>query len=202
WVTLFGHAFAVSGETPSTFAAELIHPLADLVVLGVTLPLVQAAGRRGVAPYLALLAMTIADSLAVGARVTGTHPRAGGLIAQLAVLALLALTPWVSSIWSAGTRWIGGAREVTTAAAATAAAVAGLLVLGQALVNGRLPEPVEFFVLGVVAIMLALRVVSLVQRVDSWSRVWQGSGRPVCPLAARATGRGPLFGLGGGLPHP
>src|SRR5215469_14931228 len=133
WVTLFGHAFAVSGETPSNFAAELIHPLADLVVLGATLPLVQAAGRRGVAPYLALLAMTVADSLAVGARVAATHPGAGALLAQLAVLAL---TPWVSNIWSVGTRWIGGAREVTTAAAATAAAVAGLLVLSQALVNG------------------------------------------------------------------
>src|ERR1700746_1097557 len=36
WVTLFGHAFAVSGQTPSVFAAELIHPLADLVVLGAT----------------------------------------------------------------------------------------------------------------------------------------------------------------------
>src|SRR5215472_10070863 len=187
WVTLFGHAFAVSGEAPSTFAAELIHPLADLVVLGATLPLVQAAGRRGVAPYLALLAMTIADSLAVGARVTGTHPGAGALIAQLAVLALLALTPWVSNVWSAGTRWIGGAREVTTAAAATAAVVSGLLVLSQALVNGRLPEPVEFFVLGAMAIMLAIRVVSLVQRVDSWSRVWQESGRQFRQHAERTS---------------
>src|SRR5215468_6682069 len=187
WVTLFGHAFAVSGEAPSTFAAELIHPLADLVVLGATLPLVQAAGRRGVAPYLALLAMTVADSLAVGARVAATHPGVGALLAQLAVLALLALTPWVSNIWSVGTRWIGGAREVTTAAAATAAAVAGLLVLSQALVNGRLPEPVEFFVLGVMAIMLAIRVVSLVQRVDSWSRVWQESGRQFRQLAERTS---------------
>src|SRR5215472_15367573 len=187
WVTLFGHAFAVSGETPSNFAAELIHPLADLVVLGATLPLVQAAGRRGVAPYLALLAMTVADSLAVGARVAATHPGVGALLAQLAVLALLALTPWVSNIWSVGTRWIGGAREVTTAAAATAAAVAGLLVLSQALVNGRLPEPVEFFVLGVMAIMLAIRMVSLVQRVDSWSRVWQESGRQFRQLAERTS---------------
>ena len=187
WVTLFGHAFAVSGETPASFAAELIHPLADLVVLGATLPLVQAAGRRGVAPYLALLAMTIADSLAVGARVTATYPGAGALIAQLAVLALLALTPWVSNIWSAGTRWIGGAREVTTTAAATAAAVAGLLVLSHALANGHLPEPVEFFVLGVIAIMLAIRVVSLVRRVDSWSRVWQESGRQFRQLAERTS---------------
>src|SRR5215469_10119302 len=36
WVTLFGHAFAGSGEDASAFAADLIHPLADLMVLGAT----------------------------------------------------------------------------------------------------------------------------------------------------------------------
>ena len=187
WVTLFGHIFAGSGEDASAFAAELIHPLADLMVLGATLPLVQAAGRRGVTPYLALLAMTVSDALAVGARVTGAHPGAGALIAQLAALALLALTPWTSNIWSAGTRWIGGAREVTTAAAAATAAVAGLLVLAQAVVKGRLPEPVVFYVLGAMATTLAIRVVSLVRRVDSWSRVWQESGRQFRQLAERTS---------------
>jgi len=187
WVTLFGHIFAGSGEDASAFAAELIHPLADLMVLGATLPLVQAAGRRGVTPYLALLAMTVSDALAVGARVAGAHPGAGALIAQLAALALLALTPWTSNIWSAGTRWIGGAREVTTAAAAATAAVAGLLVLAQAVVKGRLPEPVVFYVLGAMATTLAIRVVSLVRRVDSWSRVWQESGRQFRQLAERTS---------------
>src|SRR5579859_7530118 len=142
WVTLFGHVFATSGADASTFAAELIHPLADLIVLGACLPLAQAAGRWGVAPYLALLAMTVADSLAVGARAAGTHPGLGTLIVQVVVLVLLALTPWASGIWPAGTRWIGGAREVTTAAAAATAAVAGLLVLAQATASRHLPEPV------------------------------------------------------------
>jgi diguanylate cyclase (GGDEF)-like protein/PAS domain S-box-containing protein len=187
WVTLFGHIFPGSGEDASAFAAELIHPLADLMVLGATLPLVQAAGRRGVTPYLALLAMTVSDALAVGARVVGAHPGAGALTAQLAALALLALTPWTSDIWSAGTRWIGGAREVTTAAAAATAAVAGLLVLAQAVAKGRLPEPVAFYVLGAMATTLAVRVVSLVRRVDSWSRVWQESGRQFRQLAERTS---------------
>jgi diguanylate cyclase (GGDEF)-like protein/PAS domain S-box-containing protein len=187
WVTLFGHAFASSGENPSSFAAELIHPLADLVVLGAVLPLVQAAGRRGVPPYLALLAMTIGDALAVGARVAGVHPGAGALIAQLAALVLLALTPWLRGTWPAGTRWIGGAREVTTAAAAATAAAAGLLVLAEAAASGHPPEPVEFFVLGAMATMLAIRMVSLVQRVDLWSRVWQESGRQFRQLAERTS---------------
>jgi diguanylate cyclase (GGDEF)-like protein/PAS domain S-box-containing protein len=187
WVTLFAHAFAASGGSASAFAADLIHPLADLVVLGATLPLAQAAGRRAVSPYLALIAMTVADSLAVPARVAGAHPGAGALTADVAALALLALTPWTGDIWSAGTRWIGGAREVTTAAAAGVAAVAGLLVLGSAISSGHLPEPVEFFVLGAMATVLAIRMVSLVRRVDSWSRVWQESGRQFRQLAERTS---------------
>jgi diguanylate cyclase (GGDEF)-like protein/PAS domain S-box-containing protein len=187
WVTLFGHVFATSGADASTFAAELLHPLADLIVLGACLPLAQAAGRWGVTPYLALLAMTVADSLAVGARAAGTHPGVGTLIMQLAALVLLALTPWASGIWPEGTRWIGGAREVTTAVAAAAAAVAGLLVLAQAAASGHLPEPVEFYILGAMAAMLAIRVVTLVRRVDSWSRVWQESGRQFRQLAERTS---------------
>ena len=187
WVTIFGHSFAASGGDPSTFAAELIHPLADLAVLGAVLPLVQTAGRRGVPPYLAMVAMTAGDSLAVRARVAGVHPGAGALIAQLAALVLLALTPWTSSLWSAGTRWIGGARQVATAAAAATAAIACLLVLVQALVSGHMPAPVEFFVLGAIGAMLAIRVVSLVRRVDSWSRVWQESGRQFRQLAERTS---------------
>ena len=187
WVTLFGHTFAASGEDPSTFAAELVHPLADLAVLGAVLPLVQTAGRRGVPPYLAMIAMTAGDSLAVGARVAGVHPGAGALIAQLAALVLLALTPWASSMWSAGTRWIGAARQVATAAAAATAAIACLLVLAQAVVSGHLPEPVAFFVLGALGAGLAIRMVSLVRRVDSWSRVWQESGRQFRQLAERTS---------------
>ena len=43
-------AYAHSGDDPGTFAGELVHPLADLLVLGGLLPLAVAAGRRGVAP--------------------------------------------------------------------------------------------------------------------------------------------------------
>jgi diguanylate cyclase (GGDEF)-like protein/PAS domain S-box-containing protein len=187
WVTVFGHFLAAPGEDPSAFATALIHPLADLAVLGAVMPLVQTAGRRGVPPYLAMIAMTIGDSLAVGARVTGRYPGAGALIAQLAALVLLALTPWASSMWSAGTRWIGGARQVATAAAAATAAIACLLVLAQAVARGRMPEPVAFFVLGAIGAALAIRVVSLVRRVDSWSRVWQESGRQFRQLAERTS---------------
>ena len=66
-ILLFGAEFTQAGAGPS-FAVDLVRPLVDLMVLLVTLPLVQTAGRRAVAPYLALVAITAGDSLAVGAR--------------------------------------------------------------------------------------------------------------------------------------
>ena len=186
WVTLFGAEFTHVGAGPS-FVVHLVHPLVDLMVLLVTLPLVQTAGRRAVAPYLALVAITAADSLAVGARIAGTRPGVAALAAALIALALLALTPWVSDAWAAGGRRLGGAREVTTATVAAAATIAGLLVVVQAIVTGHLTGLVEILILGTMAGVLAGRVVSLVWRVDTWSRVWQESGRQFRQLAERTS---------------
>jgi len=186
WVTLFSAEYARS-DTGLSFAGELVHPLVDLLILCAALPLVQTAGRRGVAPYLALVAVTAGDALAVGARIAGTSPGAGAVAAQLLALALLALTPWAVVAWAAGTRWLGGAREVTTAAAAAAAVVAGVLVAGQAIAVGHLTGLVEILLVSTMAAVLAVRVISLVWRVDAWSRVWQESGRQFRQLAERTS---------------
>jgi diguanylate cyclase (GGDEF)-like protein/PAS domain S-box-containing protein len=186
WITLFSAAYARSG-TGLSFARELVHPLVDLLILCAALPLAQAAGRRGAAPYLALVAVAVGDALAVGARLAGTSPGIGAVAAQLVALGLLALTPWAIGAWAAGTRWLGGAREVTTAAAAAAAAVACVLVAGQAIAVGHLTGLVEILLLGTMAAVLAVRVVSLVWRVGAWSRVWQESGRQFRQLAERTS---------------
>ena len=186
WVTLFGAAYAHS-ETGLSFAGELLHPLADLFVLWIALPLAQAAGRRAVAPYLALVAIAVGDALAVGARVAGTSPGIGAVAAQLAALGLLALTPWAVGAWAAGTRWLDGAREVTTAAAAATAAVACVLVIGHAIAAGHLTGLMEILLVSTIAAVLAARVISLVWRVDAWSRVWQESGRQFRQLAERTS---------------
>src|SRR5262249_25504035 len=185
WVPLFGAAYAHPG-TGLSFARQLVHPLVDLMILWAALPLVQAAGRRGVLPYLALVAITVGDSLAVGARIAGTSPGAAALAAQLVALGLLALTPWARDTWSAGTRWPGRARAAA-AAAAGAATVAGLLAVAQAVTTGHLTGLVEILLLGTMAVVLAVRVVSLVWRVDAWSRVWQESGRQFRQLAERTS---------------
>jgi len=185
WVTLFSaHAHS---DTGLSFARELVHPLVDLLILCAALPVAQAAGRRGVAPYLALVAVATGDALAVGARIAGTSPGAGAVAAQLVALGLLALTPWAVGAWAAGSRWLGRAREVTTAAAAAVAAVAAVLVAGQAIATGHLTGQVEILLVSSMAAVLAARVVSLVWRVDAWSRVWQESGRQFRQLAERTS---------------
>ncbi|MGN6172242.1 MAG: hypothetical protein ACTHPS_04740, partial [Streptosporangiaceae bacterium] len=50
WVTVFRMVFLRAGAGVPTFAVELIHPLADLILLGACLPLAAAAGRRGAIP--------------------------------------------------------------------------------------------------------------------------------------------------------
>ncbi|HEX8006187.1 MAG TPA: hypothetical protein VF482_07150, partial [Trebonia sp.] len=98
WVVAFGSEFHKSGERPQTFLLNLLHPLVDLAVLGALLPVLTVAWRRVLVPYLALLVLTGADSLGVGARISGGHE---GILEQLAVIAaacLLGAAPWVPTI--------------------------------------------------------------------------------------------------------
>ena len=74
WVAVLGAQYRHTGESAGTFALQAIHPIADLIALGVLLAVAVRAGRAGLAPYLALLVVAAADSLAVGARISGTRP--------------------------------------------------------------------------------------------------------------------------------
>src|SRR6185437_4675699 len=136
WVTAFSAAYAHSGDDPGTFAVQLTHPLADLLVLGGVLPLAVAAGRRGLAPFAALLAVTISDVLVVGVRVNG-YPVGASQGVLIAGFAALACAPWVGSRGWAGPREGGqfsrAVLHATTALAALAAAVAALVVVAWAL---------------------------------------------------------------------
>jgi diguanylate cyclase (GGDEF)-like protein/PAS domain S-box-containing protein len=111
WVTLFRTVFLRAGAGVPTFAGELIHPLADLILLGACLPLAAAAGRRGAIPYLAVLTITVGDALAVGARAVGLPPQVGGLLVQAAGLALLAWAPWAGGAGQAGRAGRAGPTE-------------------------------------------------------------------------------------------
>jgi len=98
WVVAFGGEFHRAGGRPGTFLQYLLLPLADLAVLGALLPVLTAAWRRVTVPYIGLMALTFADSLGVGAKISGNHP---GILEQLAMIGaacLFGLAPWVGSI--------------------------------------------------------------------------------------------------------
>jgi diguanylate cyclase (GGDEF)-like protein len=98
WVVAFGAEYHTSGERPGAFLLDLLHPLADLAVLGALLPVLTIAWQRTLLPYLSLVAATGADSLGVGARISGGHE---GVLEQLAMIAaafLLGAAPWVKTV--------------------------------------------------------------------------------------------------------
>lgn len=98
WVVAFGGEFHHLNERPVTFLQDLLHPLADLAVLGALLPVLTAAWRRVLVPYIGLMALTFADSLGVSAKISGNHQ---GILEQLAMIAaacLFGLAPWVGPV--------------------------------------------------------------------------------------------------------
>lgn len=225
WITLFSGIFARSGVSPGAFAVELARPLADLVLLGVALPLVVCSGRRGLLPYLGVAAITLADALAVGARVRGAGPDAVAMTAAVAGFVLLAVVPWVPAGWPDWTRWrtpagrvarragtaaagaavrsgprarapgdahraggLGALRpSVTTALAAAGALIAALALIAWALAGEPRPRPVVPLVAGVMLLVLAARLLDLIQheRWVAWSQA--DAGRQFQQLADRTS---------------
>ena len=189
WITVLSAGYAHSGDDPGTFAAELVHPLADLLVLGGVLPLAVAAGRRGVAPVLALLAVTASDTLAVGAKISNGHPGAASQVLLIAGFLVLGSAPWMGGSWRAGPGDAGqftraGAHAATALAGVTAAAAA-LVLIGWVLAGSPAPEPVLALVTGTTLLALTARVLILVHRDSIRSRLWHESGHQFRELADR-----------------
>jgi diguanylate cyclase (GGDEF)-like protein/PAS domain S-box-containing protein len=210
WVTLFRMVFLHASLGVPTFAVDLIHPLADLVLLGACLPLAAAAGRRGAVPYLAVLVITVGDALAVGARTTGLPPQTGALLVQAAGLVLLGCAPWAGgAAWAgragqAGARWrdrlpkgardIGGPGQpspivpgIATLAAIMAAAAAALVLIGWALAGESVDRPVVAIVASTTLLALALRALGLLRRENSAAWIWDESRQRFRELADRTS---------------
>src|SRR5262245_3527928 len=220
WVTVFRMVFLRAGAGVPTFAVELIHPLADLILLGACLPLAAAAGRRGAIPYLAVLVIAAGDVLAVGARTVGAPPRLGTLLVQAAGLALLASAPWVGCAGRAeppaqiGARWwhrlLKGARDpgiavrpspavpsVATVVAAAAVAAAALVLIAWALAGENVGRPVVAIIAGTTLLALAVRALGLLWRQNSAVWIWHESRQRFRELADRTTDVVLLCDLGG-----
>jgi diguanylate cyclase (GGDEF)-like protein/PAS domain S-box-containing protein len=199
WTVFYGPAYARGGVSAGVFAHDLIHPLADLVVLGILVVYAGAAWRRSLLPWLALLAVTAGDSLAISARIAGLHPGTWALLAQLTGLALLAAVPLVRSgpQW----RWRSGPPltwpSASTTAAAIAATAAALTVIGWALGGGSAAGPAVVIAGGIALLALVIRVVGLAWHERAASEIGQESGRGFRELANRTSDVVVLCDLGG-----
>ena len=209
WVLAFGSEFHHLGERPETFLVDLLHPLSDLAVLGALLPVLTAAWRRVLVPYIALLALTLADSLGVGARISGGHQ---GILEQLAMIAaacLLGLAPWVESIAArfdlvpgriqsaargadGGMPGLLGVRRspVTSSGAATIIAASAVVIAAfVVIVNGLASAPASGLALviagGAAVLVVGVRILMLVRENGVAVRMWREASNSLRDLADR-----------------
>ncbi len=192
WVALFGSLYHRVGESPGDFTLQAIHPLADMIALGLLLAAAVRAGRPAVAPYLALVVVTVGDSLAVGARISSMPPGAGAVIILLAGFCLLGAAVLVN----AGRRvvparrpdWLESAgRPGATLAATVAAALAAVVVLVWALNGGSFAEPAVVVCGAVAALALAVRITDLLRRERTAAELSEESEHRFRELADRTS---------------
>jgi diguanylate cyclase (GGDEF)-like protein len=201
WVAAFSSEFHRSNEHAQTFLVNLLHPLADLAVLGALLPVLTAAFSVVLLPYLSLLVLTVADSLAVDTRITGGHQ---GILEQLAVVVaacLLGLAPWVKPIMARMrlSPWrreppAASRRNVQITSAGAATIIAAVSVVAAAfvvIVNGLASAPATGLALviagGAAVLVIAIRILMLVRENGVAVRMWRDSSDSLRDLADRTS---------------
>jgi diguanylate cyclase (GGDEF)-like protein/PAS domain S-box-containing protein len=184
WVTLFSSEFHRSAERPGTFLLALIHPLADLAVLGALLPMVTTAWRRVLLPYLALLAVLVGDALSVGQRALGGHPGVAAQLLAVVAAVLLGAAPWRA----AATSWTrASSSAAATIIAALTASVATVVVIGNGLAGAPASGAALVVAGGAGVLVLAVRVFMLVNQNGIILGIWRESSRNLRELASRTS---------------
>jgi PAS domain S-box-containing protein/diguanylate cyclase (GGDEF)-like protein len=186
-VTMFGPAYATADAGRAAFTLALVRPVADLVALGMVLPSALRSLRLTLLPVLALVAVCVGDSLAVGNRIAGGVPGTAARAALLVALLLLALAPAAArtrtglaglltarsgspELWSLARD--GSWSSPATIAALGSAAAAAFIVTGFSLGGGSVPAPL-------LAVSCSLIVVLLVARL-----AWLARGASVAAASA------------------
>jgi diguanylate cyclase (GGDEF)-like protein/PAS domain S-box-containing protein len=185
WVTLFSAEFHRSAERPGTFLLALVHPLADLAVLGALLPMVTTAWRRVMLPYLALLAVLAGDALAVGQRALGGHPGVAAQLLALVAALLLGAAPW--RVAEAGWTRRASSSAAATIIAALTAAVATIVVIANGLAGAPASGAALVVAGGAGVLVLAVRVFMLVNENGIILGIWRESSRSLRELASRTS---------------
>src|SRR5579859_919005 len=188
WVTLFSAEFHRSAERPGTFLLALVHPLADLAVLGALLPMVTTAWRRVLLPYLAVLAILAGDAVAVGQRALGGYTGVAAQLLALVAALLLGAAPWrVAEVsWTRQDPRTSSSAAATIIAALTAA-LATVVVIGNGLAGAPASGAALVVAGGAGVLVLAVRVFMLVNQNGIILDIWQESSRSLRELASRTS---------------
>jgi diguanylate cyclase (GGDEF)-like protein/PAS domain S-box-containing protein len=191
WIAVLRHAYGATAVGAGSFAVDLIHPVADLLVLGVTMPVALRAGRAARAPYLALAALTVGDLLAVEARAVDLHAGGWPQAAWLLAICLLGATGLERQTGPAGPDAQAG-RGASPATAGTViglsvSAFAALVTLIFVIVTWRNSGPAPLVVSSVLALALAIRGAGLLRGVLSLKRLAAASGSKFGQLADRTS---------------
>jgi diguanylate cyclase (GGDEF)-like protein/PAS domain S-box-containing protein len=175
-VTLFGPDYSGSGVGRAAFAVDLIRPLIGLLALGLVFLLLPRSPRLVALPGLALLVVTIGDSLAVGARITGTDAGVGSHLALVIGLGLLALTPEPKAPEAGADAHWGGARHWVSAgdwtaqgriAALGSAVVAAIVIAAYAAFHHLTVTPAVAAAGAVIVLLLVLRLAWAIRQASS-----------------------------------
>jgi diguanylate cyclase (GGDEF)-like protein/PAS domain S-box-containing protein len=195
-VTLYGPDYLQGHVGRAAFALALIRPLADLVALGLLLRFVVRSMRLTFLPVLALIAITVGDSLAVADRTAGRVAGLGTQLALLVALALLAAAPAAVSALAALAAAPGLARIVrpassrsssATIAALVTTTAAALLVTGYAVVGHPLLTPPLAGAGSLVVLLLVARLAGLTRQASAVAEAAQESDWMFRALAATAS---------------
>ena len=190
WITLLRSAYAAADVGAGTFTVDLIHPAADVITLGGGLGLAVLAGRRALAPYLALCAATVGDFLAVHARVGGSHPAVPAQLAWLAAICLLGLSAVLPG--KTATRPAADAPgrplwPLATLIALGCAGVAGVVTLIFAIVTWGRSGPVPLLAGAALILTLAARIAGLLRQASAMSALAAQTGGQFQQLADRTS---------------
>jgi diguanylate cyclase (GGDEF)-like protein/PAS domain S-box-containing protein len=190
WIVLLRQAYGATAVGAGSFSVDLIHPTADLLVLGATLSVALRAGRIALAPYVALAAFTLGDLLAVQDRAAGQH--AGGW-AQLAWLLAICLLGYAGlGQAAAGAEPARAHREaaapsIRTAIALATATVAALVTLIFAVASWGHSGPAPLIVGCGLTLALAARGTGLLTRSAALARHAATSSTKFRELADRTS---------------
>jgi diguanylate cyclase (GGDEF)-like protein/PAS domain S-box-containing protein len=195
WVTVFGAEYRRTGESAGAFALQAIHPIADLLVAGVTLAFAARAGRAGRTAFVALLVITLGESLGVGAQVSGVRPGVGAVIIQLAGFCLLGAVALAEADREpsapgrpARAGWAGpDGLSWTTLGPALAAGVAAAVMIVWSLDGQSFAEPAVVVCGGIAALALVVRIADLLSREHAASELSEESEHRFRELADRTS---------------